>query len=125
VPAEAATAAGRFVLVSAACALLHNAIVIAADRLGLHYAAATLLSFVMVVLLGYWLHCTWTFPHAERGRPGLARYALAMSANLPLFLAGMFVVADLAGLAVPIAAPLVTVLLWILNFAATRWALRA
>jgi putative flippase GtrA len=118
-------AAGRFIAVSAACALLHNAIVIAADRLGLHYAAASLLSFVIVVLFGYWLHCVWTFPAAERGAMTLARYALSMTANLPLFVGGMFLAVDLAGLAVALAAPLVTVLLWAVNFMATRWALRA
>jgi putative flippase GtrA len=125
VPTDARAAAGRFVAVSAACALLHNAIVIAADRLGLHYAAASLLSFLVVVLFGYWLHCAWTFPAAERGSMTLARYALSMSANLPLFVGGMFLAVDVAGLGVALAAPLVTVLLWAFNFAATRWALRA
>lgn len=117
-------AAGRFVAVSVACALLHNAIVIAGDGLGLHYAAASLLSFAVVVLFGYWLHCAWTFPAAERGAVSLARYALSMSANLPLFVAGMFLAVDAAGMAVAFAAPLVTVLLWAFNFVATRWALR-
>lgn len=116
--------AGRFVVVSVACALLHNAIVIAGDGLGLHYAAASLLSFAAVVLFGYWMHCAWTFPGAARGAMSLARYALSMSANLPLFVAGMFLAVDVAGLAVGLAAPLVTVLLWAFNFLATRWALR-
>ena len=48
-----------------------------------------------------------------------------MALTLPLSIAGMFVFVDLAGLAVAIAAPLVTVLLAAFNFAGGRWALRA
>jgi hypothetical protein len=45
--------------------------------------------------------------------------------NLPLSLAGMFVLVDLAGLGVPLAAPAVTVMLAAFNFVGGRWALRA
>jgi hypothetical protein len=48
-----------------------------------------------------------------------------MALNLPLSLAGMFVLVDLAGLGVPIAAPAVTVMLAAFNFVGGRWALRA
>jgi putative flippase GtrA len=116
---------GRFFTVGLACALLHNAIMIAGDWAGLHYVASSLVSFGIVVAVGYWLHSGWTFPGAARGRTPFARYALTMAANLPLSLAGMFVFVDLAGLAVAIASPAVTVLLMAFNFAAGRWALRA
>ena len=53
------------------------------------------------------------------------RYALTMALNLPLSLAGMFVLVDLAGLGVPLAAPAVTVMLAAFNFVGGRWALRA
>jgi putative flippase GtrA len=115
---------GRFLTVGLACAALHNAIMIAGAWLGVHYVASSLASFAVVVLFGYWLHTAWTYPGAERGHVSLARYTLTMSANLPLFIAGMFVCVDLAGIAVPIAAPLVTVLLMAFNFVGGRWALR-
>lgn len=115
---------GRFFTVGLACALLHNAIVIAGAWLGAHYAVSSFASFVVVVLVGYWLHTAFTWPRAGRGRLPLARYALTMSANLPLFLAGMFLFVDLGGLGVPLAAPLVTVLLMAFNFVGSRWALR-
>jgi putative flippase GtrA len=115
---------GRFFTVGLACALLHNAIMIAGDWLGLHYVASSLVSFSIVVAVGYWLHSGWTFPGATRGRTTFARYALTMAANLPLSIAGMFVLVDLAGLPVSIAAPLVTVLLAAFNFLGGRWALR-
>jgi putative flippase GtrA len=115
---------GRFFSVGLMCALLHNAIMIGGDRLGLHYVVSSFVSFAIVVLVGYLLHGSWTFPGAERGVMSLARYTLTMALNLPLSLAGMFLLVDLAGLGVPIAAPAVTVMLAAFNFAGGRWALR-
>jgi putative flippase GtrA len=92
--------------------------------LGLHYAVSSVISFAIVVAFGYWLHSTWSFPNAERGRTPFARYALIASANLPLSLAGMFAFVDLGGVSVPLATPLVTVLLVLFNFLGGRWALK-
>lgn len=117
--------ASRFFSVGLLCALLHNAIMIGGDWLGLHYVAASLVSFAIVVLVGYLLHSAWTFPGAQRGGMPLARYTLTMALNLPLSLAGMFLLVDLAGLGVPLAAPAVTVMLAAFNFVGGRWALRA
>lgn len=95
--------AGHFFTVGLACALLHNAIMIAGDWLGLHYVASSFLSFGIVVGAGYWLHSAWTFPGAQRGRTPFARYALTMAMNLPFSIAGMFLFVDLVGLPVAIA----------------------
>jgi len=116
---------GRFFSVGLVCALLHNAIMIGGDWLGLHYVVSTFVSFAIVVLLGYGLHSSWTFPGAQRGAMSFARYTVTMALNLPLSLAGMFVLVDLAGLGVPLAAPAVTVMLAAFNFVGGRWALRA
>jgi putative flippase GtrA len=116
---------GRFFTVGLVCALLHNAIMIGGDWLGLHYVASSLVSFAIVVGVGYWLHSHWTFPGPPRSNSSFARYALTMAANLPLSLLGMFVFVDAAGLPVAIAAPVVTVLLAAFNFIAGRWALGA
>ena len=116
---------GRFFSVGLMCALLHNAIMIGGDWLGLHYVASSFVSFAVVVLVGYALHSSWTFPGAQRGAMSFARYTLTMALNLPLSLAGMFVFVDLAGLCVPVAAPAVTVMLAAFNFVGGRWALRA
>jgi putative flippase GtrA len=116
---------GRFFTTGLACALLHNAIMIAGDALGFHYAVSSVISFAVVVAFGYWMHSRWTFSAAARGAAPFARYVLIMSANLPLSIAGMFVCVDLGGLAVPLAAPVVTVALALFNYAGSRWALRA
>lgn len=116
---------GRFLAVGLACAVLHNIIMIGGDAAGLHYVASSVISLAVVTAFGYLLHSRWTFPGAQRGRSSFARYALTVSANFPLSLAGLFVLVDRLGIAVPIAAPAVTVLLIVFNFVANRWALRA
>ena len=115
---------GRFLGVGLACALLHNVVLIAGDFAGWHYAASSVVSLVVVTLLGYQLHSRWTFPGAERSPTSFARYAVTVSANFPLSLAGLFVFVDLLGVSTPIAAPIVTVLLIAFNYTANRWALR-
>lgn len=117
--------AGRALVVGLVCAIVHNAIMIALDQVGLHYALSLVVSFVIVVVLGYRLHSGWTFAGAARTPTSFGRYALVASANYPASLAGMFLFVDLAGLSVPIASPIVTVLLFAMNFLGNRWALRA
>jgi putative flippase GtrA len=114
--------AGRALLVGLACALLHNVIMIAGDLVGLHYAASMLVSFVIVVVVGYRLHSGWTFA-TVRSRASFGRYVLIALGNYPISLAGMFVFVDVLEFSVPVASPLVTVLLFVVNFAGNRWAL--
>lgn len=116
--------AGRALIVGLACAVLHNIIMIAGDWAGLHYAVSLVFSFLIVVVVGYWLHSGWTFATSRSGS-SFGRYTLIALANFPLSLAGMFVFVDLLQLSVPIASPIVTVLLFATNFAGNRWALRA
>ena len=115
--------AARALTVGLICALLHNAIVIASDFAGLHYALSLTISFAIVVLVGYWLHSGWTFKGAQRGGSSFARYVLVASANYPASLIGMFVLVDLIAMPVPLASPLLTVLLFAVNFLGNRWAL--
>jgi putative flippase GtrA len=114
----------RYLAVGVACALLYNAIVIAGDRIGLHYAWSLLISFAIVVVLGYRLHTGWTFPGAAR-EASFVRYTFMASFNYPLMVAGLFVFVDLLSVPVPVAMPIVTVLLAAVNFFGSRWALRA
>jgi putative flippase GtrA len=117
-------AIGRFLGVGLACALLHNVIMIGGDFAGWHYVVSSLVSLAVVAVFGYALHTRWTFPGAERGHASFARYAVTVSANYPLSLAGLYVFVDLFGVPVPVAAPAVTALLFLFNWIANRWALR-
>jgi putative flippase GtrA len=115
----------RALVVGLICAVVHNAIMIGGDYAGLHYTLSLLISFAIVVVIGYRLHSGWTFRSAERSRASFTRYAVVASANLPSSLAGMFVFVNLVGLSVPVASPIVTVLLFAMNFMGNRWALKA
>ncbi len=115
----------RAFVVGLICAIVHNAIMIGGDYAGLHYALSLLISFLIVVVIGYRLHSGWTFRSAERSRATFTRYVVIASANLPSSLAGMFVFVNLIGLSVPVASPIVTVLLFGMNFMGNRWALKA
>ena len=117
-------ALGRYLTVGLTCALLHNAIMIAGDAAGLHYLASSIVSLAIVTSFGYWLHSRWTFPGAERSAAAYTRYFVTIAANFPLSLLGLFVLVDLLSVPVPIAAPVVTVLLFAFNWVANRWALR-
>jgi putative flippase GtrA/SAM-dependent methyltransferase len=117
------TAVGaRYLFVGATCAVLHNVIVIGFDRVGVGYAISSLVSFVVVVTVGYLMHTAITF-RAPRSMSSFVRYAVALAANYPLIVALLFVMVTLRGIPVPIAAPAGTVILFVWNFIASRWAI--
>jgi putative flippase GtrA len=113
----------RFLLVGAQCAILHNVIMIGGDWLGFHYVVSTFISFLIVAFVGFMAHAHWTFKTAETSMHAMFRYYVSAAANVPLSLAVMFVLVDLARLPVPLAAPLTTVTLLAWNYVASRWAL--
>jgi putative flippase GtrA len=111
----------RYTVVGALCAGLYNVIMIAGDRLGAHYVASTAVAFVLIVAVGYTLHCLYTFSE-KMSWMGVVRYTGAMLLTLPMSLGGMFVLRDLAHVPMWIASPLLTVLMFAYNFLAARWA---
>jgi len=113
-----------YLLVGITCAILHNVTMIAGDFVGLHYVASTLISYLIVTCCAYALHSIVTFGR-ELSANSFFRFALGMAANLPGSLFLMFVFCDVAGIAVAIAAPASTVILFIWNFAVSYWAIVA
>jgi putative flippase GtrA len=112
----------RFAIVGVICAATHNAIVLAADWWQIHYALSCLLSYVVVVVLGFALHARVTFEQPPTAA-SFTRYAVSMAANYPITLALLFLMCDVAGWPVAVAAPTATVLLMTWNFLASRWAI--
>lgn len=110
-----------YALVSGFCLLLNNAVLIVMDRAGAPLPASIALSFAIVVVVGYGLHGRVSFREALDLR-GFARYALAMSANIPLAFATLWLWRDLVGLRVELAAPLATIGMTAINFALCRFA---
>jgi len=117
-----AATTGRYLAVGATCAVLNSVILIGLDRFGIHYAVSSLISFVVVVAVGYSLHSWFTF-RVRRGLSTFALYALALVANYPLQVVLLYFMVDVARLPIVVASPLSTLILAAWNFFATRWAL--
>jgi putative flippase GtrA len=112
----------RYGLVAALCMATHNLVMIAADRAGVAMPVAVLLSFGLVLLLGFALHSRFTF--AVRGDlASLLRYAAAMAANLPLTILLLWLLVDLLAWPMVLAAPVATIVLVVVNYFASRWAI--
>lgn len=109
-------------IVGAFCACVHNFIVIGSSLFGVHYVISTLISYVVVVLIGFFSHTYFTFSQTM-SVPSFLRYAAAMIMNYPLLILIMFLLVDVAGFSVPIASPLATIILMGWNYFASRWAI--
>jgi putative flippase GtrA len=119
-----ARSAIAYAAVSGLCIVLHNTIMIGGDWLGLSLIASVLVSFCVVALTGYLLHSLLTFREAL-SLVRLARYAAAMSMNIPLAYATLRFWHDLMHLEMIWASPAATLCMVACNFALSRWAILA
>jgi putative flippase GtrA len=112
----------RYLVVGGICALAQNAVMIAGDAFGGHFAALTVLSFALVTPLAYWLHTAFTFDKKRELRSFL-RFAAGLATGFPLSLlvTGMLC----SGLQAPmvVAAPITTVVLFFWNYCSAHWAI--
>ena len=109
-------------VVSGSCLLLHNAVLILADRAGAPLLAGVTLSFILVAAVGYVAHSLLTF--GERlSVMRFGRYALAMSANMPLAYVSTWIWHVPLGLPMLWAAPLASISMVAINFGLSRWAI--
>jgi putative flippase GtrA len=112
----------RYLLVGGFCAGVHNAIMIGGGLLGAHYVASSVVSFCLVLVLGFVLHARFTFAvHADWR--SFAKYAAGMLINLPLWIGLMYVLAGLCRLPMIVASPLGTIMFVGWNFLVSRWAI--
>lgn len=110
--------------VAVLCICLHNAVIIVADMLGLSLWLGVLISFGVVSVIGYLLHAIVTFRQSlALGR--YLRYALAMSANVPLAFVTTWFVREVLGIGIVLAAPLASLCMLVFNFVLSRWAVLA
>lgn len=112
----------RYTLVGAVCAIAHNAIMIAADQVGIHYLPGTVISFLAVTPLGYVLHSRFTFAEPLRVK-AFTRFVGGVATAYPISVAMMAVLCSGFGLSVAIATPIATVALFVWNFVAAHWAI--
>lgn len=111
----------RYSVVSGICFLLGATLIPAFASLGLHYAFATLAAFTIVALVGFILHSKWTY-QVERSARGFVRYFSVMLLNLPLTVILIGLAHDFAQIPLTIAAPMTSILLFVWNYLAVRWA---
>jgi len=113
-----------YVAVAGVCVVLHNAVLIIGDFLGIPLWLGVMISFGIVASVGYVLHGLFTFrqPLAVRR---LAKYAVAMSANIPLAFVTTWFWNRVVGLPMALAAPLASVCMLAVNFVLGRWAITA
>jgi len=111
----------RYAVVSGLSAVLNNLLMVVLVSYGFTSTVATALVFGPVLLLGYALHSTFTFG-TQPCRLSFARYALAMAANLPLWVAALWLLCELLRVHIALAAPATTVLMFLWNYLGARWA---
>jgi putative flippase GtrA len=95
---------------------------IGGDVIGFHYVLSTVIAFALAVALGFSLHSTFTFEQRPSVKSFL-RYTAGMAMNFPAWIALLFLFCDVLGLSVPVASAVATILLFVWNFAASRWAI--
>lgn len=115
---------GRYALVAGACLVTHNLVMIVGDQAGIAMPLLVVLSFAIVVVLGFSLHSRFTFAVQADAR-SLLRYAGAMAANMPVTIALLWLFCTILHWPMAIAAPTATVLLVVANFFASQWAIVA
>lgn len=112
----------RYMMVGLACAVIHNAVMFGSDRLGVHYIAALVISFVILLPTGYALHSLFTFER-DMAPVRFLRFAGGLLAGFPINFVLMVLLVSVLGLNVPLATLLCTGLLFIWNYVAARWAI--
>lgn len=112
----------RYAVVSAACLILHNLIVITASWRGASILQAAALSFCIMVIVGYLLLSLAVFLVVPT-MSGLARYTVAMAANFPVSTGLLWVLRSPLAVPVEIAAPMATAAMVAINFLWARWAI--
>jgi putative flippase GtrA len=110
-----------YATVSGTCWLTSNAILIAGDWAKFPLSLSIGLSYLLVVVMGYLLHSLFSF-RQPLSLAALGRYALAMSLNIPLAFAAIWLWRDAVGLPMLWAAPLATGFTTAMNFVLSRWA---
>jgi putative flippase GtrA len=105
----------RYAQVGLLCALLNNAIVIAMDRAGYHYTLGVIVGFLVVMIVGYVLHASYTFG-VRASSAGWLRFIGANLSGFPLSIGAMYVLCDGIGFRASVAMPVATVLLLFWNY---------
>ncbi|WBH15116.1 GtrA family protein [Sphingomonas radiodurans] len=112
----------RYLAVSVTCMTLNIALLVALDRVGVHYGLAVIASALVLIPLSYALHLAITY-RTQPGAGSFARYAAAQIVNTPVAILLFFLIRDCAGVAMVWAAPAVIGLMFLYNITSSFWAI--
>ena len=107
-------------VIGAICALFNNVLIIGLAWRGFGYFSATVIVFLPSLLLGYFLHCFFTY----RSSPNwlsFIKYTCSMLANYPLWFFALYCLIDVLKAPIEAAAPLTTILLFFFNYMMAVW----
>ena len=110
-----------YATVAILCWLMSNAVLIVGDSAKFPLSVSIGLSYLLVGVMGYLLH-SWISFRQPLSLAAFGRYGLAMSLNIPLAFAAIWLWRDAVGLPMLWAAPLATGCTIFINFALSRWA---
>ena len=111
----------RYSITAGICLLLCMTLIPLFNFWGLHYVLATCLAFCIICVVGFFLHCFWTFG-VESNFKSFVRYVSTMAINLPLTIAIIAIGHDFASLSVAVSTALASMILFIWNYLSIRWA---
>lgn len=112
----------RYSLVAGTCLLLSMTLIPLFAAAGLHYSFGTILAFAIVAVVGFCMHCHWTFA-VDRSVGSFLRYVSTMAVNVPLTIALIAIGHDIAGLSIVLSTAIASVTLLLWNYFAVRWAI--
>ncbi len=114
----------RYLVGGAVCAILNNVILIGGDAFGFGYGVLTFLTFLITGTVAYRLHCWFTFREVGRWT-GYLQFMAGIALGVPVTLLLLALLCSLLGLPMWIAAPVLTVLMLLYNYANARLAIVA
>lgn len=110
----------RYSAVSGFCLVLNLILLPLLTMWGMHYAAATLVCFCLIAIIGYSAHSLWTF-QARLELSSFVRYVSAILINLPMAVLIIGTAHDLMKLPIYVSNVLSTIILFVWNYVAARW----
>jgi putative flippase GtrA len=114
----------RYGLVAGTCLVIHNTVVIAGDAAGLPLLLSVMLSFTVVVTVGYVLHSRVTFERSLTwGR--FERYVVVAAMSIPASFVTLWFWSVALRLAMIWAAPIASLCTTLFNYLIYRWAITA
>ncbi|HEX4507445.1 MAG TPA: GtrA family protein [Alphaproteobacteria bacterium] len=112
----------RYSAVGAVCAVASNIVIIGSNLAGINDQVAIILAVATVTPLAYVLQSWFTF-HSPLSMQRFLRFVAGVGVGTLWFVLLMTLFQHVLGMTVWVASPLTTLLIFIWNFAAARWAI--